>query len=441
MKYSSLFMYSIGAPINNNTPVEGADDPSLVDFTTTQEPSTKGDTDPDEPINTSIESIEDESRRTMLSSIEGAHELDVDGNLLDNSGNVLKSKSGLEEYKKEYDTRLEEQRRIDNGLGDGEDIDEEGNVVDNKGNIIRTPQEQEEYLTQIDNENYLRELQEQIGYVPQVNGVDVEYEATDEGIIKYMNDAIEVAKLEQMQTFLDSNPRIKAYYDHIQLGGLDEDYFNNEIDVSGIVLEDKDENMSQQTLVINAHYKEMGLDANSREVAINALKEQGKLFEQSQRSLQEINKIRNIRDTERKNALQQQQENERKQIEEHWNGIKSVVKKGNLTLSIGGENPININIPARDQDGFMDYISKAVENGVTQSQIDYEKLPLSEKLALEYIRYSGKSLTDLINHQASRKFTGRVRRNSTASKSFGGGNSRTNRSKSGSKDDPSKVSF
>ena len=304
------------------------------------------------------------------------------------------------------DTQEEETPQF-NVDDDGNLINEKGEVVYKKGDFEIVQNEdgsQEIEVNAPEDTTVLRELiKDNYGLdLIDVDGNNLSYENTHEGLVEMINDASELkAKQMETQTFA-AYPQAKAFLNHLSAGYNANSFFDVPTDYSNInIPEETEENAnSLKSLyrdLILAEYRER-YDYNSltnvqkaevdkqadswftyqqqagtdRDSAVTAQK----LLATKEQQLQQQ------RDTHNQQVLQQREQEEKM----YWDNVKNaVVEKGQVG---------NLKIPTNDREAFYDYISRGVnEYGHTQEYIDAsqtteDNITLNMQLALlRYLKF------------------------------------------------------
>jgi len=274
----------------------------------------------------------------------------------------------------------------------GTDVDEEGNIVDDKGEIIKKVDEIEEYAS--DEVPFINEIQTTLGYeILGEDGAPVQYEDTTEGIAQYVSDSAGQQATSQINKFLDTFPELTDLHNHLATGGNVNNFYATEQDWSNTELDKS--NKSQLRSVIKEDFLSKGMDEGTIDTMLDTFDDTGKLFEMSKVSKQARidTKLETARVNQQK--VDKQKEDRQNNIVAHWNEIKTVVTNGKLK---------NINIPKAEQDDFYNYVSKAVDsNGNSQDMVDRQKEDKETTLMMSFWRYKGYDLNKLVKSMVAQE--------------------------------------
>lgn len=240
------------------------------------------------------------------------------------------------------------------------------------------------------------------------NGKPLVFEDTEEGLAALVEHAvIEGLEAERANIFEDE-PRVQAYYNHLKAGGSETNFFTKTQSWKAVALPadnamDDAANRVRKDIVLNNFLTRFGYNAASDadKPAIRARAEKftqmtedsGGLLAEAKTALTDLQNIEiaeeKALDAKNKQILAEREERKR----QHYATIASAIKAGDLK---------GINIPAAEREAFLSYVSKDVTGkGETQSMLDRKKEPIELSLQLEYMRYKGFKLDDLIAAKAT----------------------------------------
>ena len=239
-------------------------------------------------------------------------------------------------------------------------------------------------------------------------GNPVVFPDTDEGIAQLVEHAILEGIDSERKNIFTEHPRVQSYFDHIRAGGTDSTFFNRSQSWKGVTLPadtvtDAAANSVRKDIVINNFLERFGYssapDAERPSIRARAEKfaqmteDSGGLIGEAKTALTDLQNIEmateKARDEKNKQILA---EREARSVK-HYNNIAAIVKAGDLK---------GINIPATERQAFLDYVSKDVTGKrETQSMLDRKKEELPLSLQLEYMRFKGFNLDDLVKAKAT----------------------------------------
>lgn len=323
----------------------------------------------------------------------GAVTLDAEGNAIDATGKVVKTKAEIE---KAILDSPPEAIEID---GKQYKLDKDGNALGEDGKVFKTKVE----IDAIVNEDtpLVLELIQKVGIHPtDAKGNPKTYEDSIEGLIELNNDIAEIKRIQNEKALFAAYPRVEKYLRHIASGGDDKTFFDVvKNDYSKVVLDEK--NVEQHKNL----YRELLLEKGFTLDKANKLVEQSvaanEILNDGKESLLEHQKNQKAREAKMEEDNAARIAAEEKEITDHWDNVKNIVTKGQLD---------KITIPEVDRIPFFDYIAKAVDdNGNSQASIARNKETLETRLLFDYYRYKGYNFDKLIQNAANTKLVSSLR--------------------------------
>lgn len=309
----------------------------------------------------------------------GGNGFNENGDLIDESGNVVKTKAELNE--------------ADNNKPV---LDADGNLVDKDGNILKTKEElalekEEEEETAVFNN-----IVKSIGYnIIGADGKPKNYEPSINGITEYMKDVVSIVKDTTLKE-IKSNDRVARYIDFVNNGGNDEDFFIKKPDAAKIDIDKATDDECFNLIV--AYHIERGEDEETAKKLATYSKQAGNLVDDSKAAQTKLDAIRLNRQQKAILAAQLQREKDQEDERKYWDGIKKlVVDTGKINTKVG-EKEYNIDIPLADRKSFFDYIGKVDEKGFTPVDYDVNKETIEQKLLFDYLfRFKKLNVADVID--------------------------------------------
>lgn len=305
-----------------------------------------------------------QSTKEALLSTFKATTLDANGNLLNAANEVILSADKLKAY-------------VDN---DTLPLDAQGNVVNDKGEIIQTKAELDNDFSII---NPVKSaLETNFGVeLP----ADLELPDTEEGIVKLVSEVVKAKTTNTVVNFLEANPELKGFYQHIALGGKPEDYTSSNIDYKGINIKNLDEAAKTQLLA-----KSFSLQGTpNKENLIEIIKKAGEeeLNKATASAVLFLDAKQSEFNQQREQELLEAADLEEENTEKYWQSVKSVVDKGTLG---------NINIPLADREAFFNYMAKPINTNYDSAEsTDAAKDSLEFQLLVSYLRYKKGDISKL----------------------------------------------
>jgi hypothetical protein len=209
-------------------------------------------------------------------------------------------------------------------------------------------------------------------------GLDIQedFEDTEDGLLNLTAKAVELSEERAINTFLENNPIINDFVNHLKIGGNPNDFNADLIDYDSI----NTTALSTDAKLdfIKRKLTSQGLD--NADTIIDLFKTAGedKVLEETRKA------IDYLRDKQEQDSLVKQQEaqrleqQERESVKKYWGEVKETVNKGKIN---------NISIPINDRQKFFEYLSKPVAGNKSQEMLDAEKEPMDFELMVSYLRY------------------------------------------------------
>lgn len=368
-------------PVDNNPPVQPATVPPV-------------DTPPVNEIPETIESYEDiikvlnsSSDHSLKADIFGlfkATKSDDKGNLLNDEGKVVLSAEKFKDF-------------VEN---DNLPLNEGGEAVNELGEVIRSKEQL---------------LQDTAVIIPIQSAIETNFgikfsdtsKFTDntEGIVNLISESLKQLNVGAVRTYLDSNPELKGFAQHLALGGSVDTYSSSNINYKDINIKNLDESSK-----IDFIKKSFALQGNNNsEGLINLIKQAGEdeVNKYTANALIYLDGKQTETNKLRDEQLKQQHIAEQNQIKDYWTNVENIIQKGDLKL---------INIPVKERQGFFEYISKPINDKMDSAEsLDMQKDSTEFDLMVSYLRYKKGDLSQLVNNLSS---TDRVKKLSDKIKKY-----------------------
>ena len=235
-------------------------------------------------------------------------------------------------------------------------VDANGNVLDENGQMFKEAKDVDAWIKSFEQvESNDESTSISISDVQKLMDIEVvddndkpiEFENTPEGIKSYIDAVLEIKQEEHYETAINTMfqkyPFIEDLINYYHANGGSIDGFNQVRDLSGISIDESNEN--QQESIIRTAWKEQNRkgDVNAY---IQYLKSSGILYSTAQEELEGLKE----RDAEyRKEMARKAEEAENAriaQLEQYWGGVKKVIESRNIA---GYTIPENITITRNGQ--------------------------------------------------------------------------------------------
>ena len=318
-------------------------------------------------------SEEDKSLKNTLLATFGATNVDANGNLINEQGQVVLSKESLDKY-------------IDTGeiL-----LDAQGNQIDETGKIIKPASEVNVANTIV--ELSKNAIEQELGFALLDNeGKPKSYSNSVEGSTELLKDVATNATVNAVTAFLNSNPDLKDIYFHLANGGKLEEYSSSNTDYTAVDVTTLDR--SGKLNYIKQSFEQQGLKNAGSLIKTLEQSSDEALTQAAADAILTLNQVSEDAKVQRENEYKIKQQEEQKELETYWNNVNSVITNGKLK---------DINIPNTEKDDFFKYLAVPINSkGESQEMIDAEKEDNEDRLLLSYLRFKKFNLNDLVNLKA-----------------------------------------
>lgn len=316
------------------------DDNNDDQFDENGNPIVKGNNPPPSP------NPDDKDKLVTLNDIK--YKLSETGDLLNEDGTVFKTKA-------EYDDLI---KPVLVTINDVEyKIDDKGNAINEQGEVVYTA-EQLESLSNPE-EEYIDQIIKVVGLpITDDKGNAIKYEDSPLGISKYIADVSDIKAQDLANDYLNTRyerfPVLKSIEEHLILNNGRIDNFQDDVDYSGIVLNEDNE---QQLINIIVKEKMEKGETEEEAVAIaNMYKKEAILMDKAKLALSYLdNKVKTNRQDRATQALLIQQEEEAEE-QKYWSEIQHKVLR-DRKIKIGEETIVIPEVMKRTENGVIKSVS------------------------------------------------------------------------------------
>ena len=304
-------------------------------------------------------------------------------------------------------------------------VNEAGDLVDEKGEVFKTkaelPKFLEEYTTEDSNEVpeiKVEDIQKLVGVdVVDEKGKAVKFDNTPQGVAEYVNSVLELKKAEFAQAginkLIEDYPIVNDFLNYYIANGNSYEGFGELKDRSGIVIDENNE--SQQIAIVREAWKEFGKRGDVNKY-INYLKDSGQLVDAAKDDLAALQQAdAEVREQNSKAAMEAQQQYEQEVIA-YWKGVKSCIDKREIAgykipeVIILNKNGKQISTTPED---FFNYLYQVDEQGYSQYQRELaNEAPnerMNDELLKAFLKYTGKSYNSLLEMAVAQKEAKKLR--------------------------------
>lgn len=312
-------------------------------------------------------------------------------------------------------------------------VNEAGDLVDEKGEVFKTkaelPKFLEEYTTEEPDtvpEVNIEDIQKLVGVdVVDDKGKAVKFDNTPQGVAEYVNSVLELKKAEYAQAginkLIEDYPVVNDFLNYYIANGNSYEGFGELKDRSGIVIDENNE--SQQIAIVREAWKEFGKRGDVNKY-INYLKDSGQLVDAAKDDLAALQQAdAEVREQNSKAAAEAQKQYEQEVIA-YWKGVKSCIDKREIAgykipeviiLDRSGKQ-----VSATPED-FFNYLYQVDEQGYSQYQRELaNEAPnerMNDELLKAFLKYTGKSYNSLLEMAVANKEVKKLRLTANKNKS------------------------
>ena len=269
-------------------------------------------------------------------------------------------------------------------------LNKDGNAVDSTGKVIKTKDELKSLLLvndTTDEVDYITEIQKATNLIlTNENNQPVTYENTVPGITKYVQDVYtegrKLGRTEYEQEILSKYPVVSDIIEHLTIHGSLDNFVEN-VDYSKVSITDDE---TQQIDIYTKAKLQQGLSKEEISDLIGYLKSDKKLKTAAETSLAYLTKLQVTNATDRANKVAEIKAKEDADRLEYWNSVNSILNSKQLVVD-DKKFTIPEVIKVKETDGkvvtktikdFVDYIEKPLTfnvNGTiyTMTQLEYDE--------------------------------------------------------------------
>lgn len=304
-------------------------------------------------------------------------------------------------------------------------VNEDGALVDEKGEVFKTKEELEALLKENGTEEVsdvtsinVEDIQKLVGInVEDDKGKAVKFDNTPEGVASYINSVLELKKAEFAQAginkLVEDYPIVNDFLNYYIANGNSYEGFGQLKDRSGITVDDNNE--SQQEAIVREAWKEFGR-RGSVDKYITYLKDSGQLADIAKEDLAALQQHDAEVREENSRAAAEAQEAYEKEVVAYWKNVKSCIDKREIAgYKIPETIIINKNgkqVSATPND-FFNYVYQVDDEGMSQYQRELANESIQDRMQDEllkaWLKYTGKSYDSLLEMGVAAKEVKKLR--------------------------------
>lgn len=304
-------------------------------------------------------------------------------------------------------------------------VNEDGALVDEKGEVFKTKEELEALLKENGTEEVsdvtsinVEDIQKLVGInVEDDKGKAIKFDNTPEGVASYINSVLELKKAEFAQAginkLVEDYPVVNDFLNYYIANGNSYEGFGQLKDRSGITVDDNNE--SQQEAIVREAWKEFGR-RGSVDKYITYLKDSGQLADIAKEDLAALQQHDAEVREENSRAAAEAQEAYEKEVVAYWKNVKSCIDKREIAgYKIPETIIINKNgkqVSATPND-FFNYVYQVDDEGMSQYQRELANESIQDRMQDEllkaWLKYTGKSYDSLLEMGVAAKEVKKLR--------------------------------
>lgn len=213
-------------------------------------------------------------------------------------------------------------------------VNEAGDLVDEKGEVFKTKAELADFLKEYTTEDATEAPEINVADIQKLVGIDVvdekgkaiKFENTPQGVSEYINSVLDLKREEYAQAGINKlvadYPIVNDFLNYYIANGNSYEGFGELKDRSGIQVDENNE--AQQIAIVKEAWKEFG-KKGSVDKYINYLKDSGQLVDAAKDDLIALQQLdEEVRKHHSEEAARVQAEYD-KQVIDYWNGVKKTI--------------------------------------------------------------------------------------------------------------------
>lgn len=241
------------------------------------------------------------------------------------------------------------------------------------------------------------------------DGNELTFNDDEDGVRAYLNKLkdtyITEAKEEASNSLFENYPELKDAYNYLRINGSLSG-FTESTNWGSVELKDTDYDTLKS--VIKEHYKALGDKAD--EEYLDYLEKKGVLHEKAKASLEFLKTADANAKAEYEAQIKANEEREYQETIAYWKDVESTINSGVL---LGYKLPDTITVTkdgksvVKSKSDFYNYMSKSVQDGKSQYELDLEstdtKAYTEEEILRAYIKFTGGSYKSIINMELNKE--------------------------------------
>lgn len=319
----------------------------------------------------------------------GGHGFDQNGNLVDSKGKVILMASLAKDRLKAYKAPEEKPKEGDDAAPVSATLNEAGDLVDVDGNVLYRKGEfsiDKDGQVQVNETSVIEDL---INRAVQ-SGIDLtdetgnrmEFPDTTEGVYDFAGHLASKYFEQIRDKFFEDNPELTALWRHVNAGGQPEDFYKTRATRVDYKKLDVPENNKSGRLNVIQQYLTMVAKNNEATASkfVKFIEDSGEVNQQYEEAITGLRQWQEEQEQSEAAAASAAQEARRNEQIQYWKGIESTIM---------GNKIEGLSLPAAEQKEFFAYLKDPVKDGKSQRAIDFENLPIEQRLKFEYFLYKG----------------------------------------------------
>ena len=188
--------------------------------------------------------------------------------------------------------------------------------------------------------------------------------------------------------FLDAQPELKSFAQHLALGGTADNYKSTHVDYKSLKVKDLEVNSKLDIL-----RKSFTAQGNpSGDMIVDMLKQAGEeeLNRATSDAINFLDKQQGLQNQQREEQLRANALQEEQATEKYWQDVQGTIQKGVLGT---------LNVPIKEREAFFNYLAKPVDESMNSAEaLAIAEETLETQLMVSYLRFKGGDISKLVNN-------------------------------------------
>lgn len=225
---------------------------------------------------------------------------------------------------------------------------------------------------------------------------DQEFEDTEEGVQRLVEEASKQLADQQLDTIFSEYPDVQELFEYRRLGGDPDKFMETKFPtVDFLEVEYDEEDNQQHEMLVRRELASRGYSGDELEAELEDIKNGGILESKAKRALTTLQAKQKEEQESLLDEQRKEHEAKQEQVKEYWENVESVIDESTTFKGF--------KVPSKDKNEFFEYLSKPVKDGMSQRDLDVTEADLETRLAIDYLIFKGFNISDIIDRKAKDK--------------------------------------